>query len=147
MTDLSQADGLTLLQAMIDRKIPRPSMADTMNMALIEVSPGRAVFEATATGVHLNPMGGVHGGFAAAVLDSSTGCAIHTVLPAGVSYGTIDLNVKMLRPLQPGQRVISEAKVITQTRSLAVSSGTLVDETGRVLAQGTATCMLIHPKA
>ncbi|MFK7200600.1 PaaI family thioesterase [Acinetobacter baumannii] len=94
---------------------------------------------------HLNPLGGVHGGFAATVLDSVTGCAVHTMLPAGVGYGTIDLNVKMCRPLPQNQVLIATGKVINLSKNLGISEGKITDEEGKLYAYATATCMIIRP--
>ena len=95
--NLSEMTGLELVQAMIDGALPHPAMADTVPMRITEAERGRVIFAVRADARHLNPLGGVHGGFAAPVLDSVTGCAVHTMLEAGVGYGTVDLNVKMLR--------------------------------------------------
>jgi len=91
--------GLQLLQAMCAGKIPAASISETIPMQPYEVSEGTIHFKAKADSRHLNPLGGVHGGFAATVLDSVTGCAVHSMLEAGVGYGTIDLNIKMCRPI------------------------------------------------
>ncbi|EPJ4856766.1 PaaI family thioesterase, partial [Acinetobacter baumannii] len=90
-------------------------------------------------------LGGVHGGFAATVLDSVTGCAVHTMLPAGVGYGTIDLNVKMCRPLPQNQVLIATGKVINLSKNLGISEGKITDEEGKLYAYATATCMIIRP--
>ena len=105
---------------------------------------GRIVFEAQADERHLNPLGGVHGGFAATVLDSVTGCAVHTVLEAGVGYGTIDLNVKMVKAVPRSVPLIAEGKVIFVSRSLGISEGTLKDADGYLYAHATATCLILH---
>jgi uncharacterized protein (TIGR00369 family) len=88
-------------------------------------------------------MGGVHGGFAATVLDSVTGCAVHTLLNAGVGYGTIDLNVKMIRTVPKNEKLIAEGKIINLSKSLGISEGTLKSQDGKLLATATATCMII----
>ncbi len=89
-------------------------------------------------------MGGVHGGFAATIMDSVTGCAVHTMLEAGIPYGTIDLQVKMLRPVPLGEEVIAESKLINLSRRLGVSEGSLKNQNGKVLAHATCTCMVIR---
>lgn len=98
-----EMSGLQIMQAFAKGLFPTPGIAKTMPMEPVEVEQGRVVFTATANESHTNPLGGVHGGFAATVLDSVTGCATHTVLAAGEGYGTIDLNIKMCRPI-PGRR-------------------------------------------
>ena len=134
--------GLDLLRKLVEGSFPAPTIAKTIPMALIEVTKGHCVFEAFADDNHLNPMGGVHGGFAATVLDSATGCAVHTMLEAGIGYGTIDLNVKMMRPIPMNVRLLGEGRVINLSKSLGVSEATLKDENGKLYAHATATCKL-----
>ena len=134
--------GLEMMQAMISGKIPIASIAVTIPMKGISVEHGRIVFEATADERHLNPLGGVHGGFAATVLDSVTGCAVHTVLEPGVGYATVDLNIKMMRPVSVNVPLIAEGKIINISKSLAISEGSLKDSEGKLYAHATATCMI-----
>ncbi len=137
--------GLEFLQAMINGHIPRASISETIPMDLHSISKGEASFNVKADHRHLNPLGGVHGGFAATVLDSVTGCAVHTTLEAGVGYGTIDLNVKMCRPVPKDKTLLVVGKVINLSKNLAISEGQLIDEDGKLYAHATATCMIIHP--
>lgn len=137
--------GLEFLQAMIDGHIPRASISETIPMDLHSISKGEASFNVKADQRHLNPLGGVHGGFAATALDSVTGCAVHTTLEAGVGYGTIDLNVKMCRPVPKDKTLLAVGKVINLSKNLAISEGQLIDEDGKLYAHATATCMIIHP--
>jgi uncharacterized protein (TIGR00369 family) len=123
---------------------PAASITETIPMKVLSVKEGEVIFEAQADARHLNPLGGVHGGFAATVMDSVTGCAVHTMLEAGVSYGTIDLNVKMLRPVPKNTRLLATGKVINMSKSLGVSEGVLKDESGKIYAHSTATCMIIR---
>ena len=90
-------------------------------------------------------MGGVHGGFAATVMDTVTACAVHSALPAGVSYSTIDLNVKMVRPVPQNQRLIAKGSLMNLSKSLGISEGTLTTEEGKLLATATATCLILRP--
>jgi len=124
--------------------IPHASIVNTIPMKGIAVERGRIVFEATADDRHLNPLGGVHGGFASTVLDSVTGCAVHTLLDPGVGYGTIDLNVKMLRAIPKNVPLIAEGKVLHISKSLGISEGTLKDSEGKIYAYATATCMMFN---
>jgi uncharacterized protein (TIGR00369 family) len=136
--------GLELLQEIVDGKAPMPSMAQTIPMTIISVAPGSVVFTATAGRQHLNPLGGVHGGFAATVLDSVTGCAVHSLLQSGVAYATVDLNVKMIRPVPRDRELTAIGKVINMSGRLAVSEGRLQDGDGKILAHTTATCMILR---
>ncbi|MGC3820008.1 PaaI family thioesterase [Acinetobacter sp. G11] len=136
--------GLQLLQAMCDGRIPAPSMSETIPMQPYEVSEGTICFKVKANHHHLNPLGGVHGGFAATVLDSVTGCAVHSMLEAGAGYGTIDLNIKMCRPISQDQQLLAIGKVINISKNLGISEGEIVDENGKLYAHATATCMIIR---
>ena len=140
--DVASLTGLELMQAMAEGKLPRASITETMGIGRMEVEKGRAVMHVRATDRHLNPLGGVHGGFAATALDSVTGCAVHTMLDAGVTYGTVDLNVKMMRPVPMGEDLVAEARVTHISRSLGISEGTLRDANGKLLASASATCFI-----
>jgi uncharacterized protein (TIGR00369 family) len=142
--------GLELIQAAAEGKLPIATMAETIPMRIVEVSRGRVRFTARADKRHLNPLGGVHGGFAATVLDSVTGCAVHTTLEVGVGYGTVDLNVKLLRPVPIDTELVAEGTVIHVSRSLGVAEGSLRDASGTLYAHATCTCAIIRrssPKA
>jgi uncharacterized protein (TIGR00369 family) len=108
----------------------------------VEVDSGCIKFSAKADKRHTNPLGGVHGGFAATVLDSVTGCAVHTMLEAGVGYGTLDLNIKMLKAIPIEKELVVEGKVIHLSKKIGVSEGTLKDVEGNLYAHATATCMI-----
>lgn len=136
--------GLQLLQAMCAGKIPPASISETIPMQPYEVSEGSISFKAKADARHLNPLGGVHGGFAATVLDSVTGCAIHTLLEAGVGYGTIDLNIKMCRPIPKDVELTAIGTVINISKNLGISEGKIIDDNGKLYAHATATCMIIR---
>ena len=142
-----ELSGLEFVQAMIEGKVPHPSMADTVPMRATEAGPGYIKFRIRADARHLNPLGGVHGGFAATVLDSVTGCAVHTVLDPGVGYGTVDLNVKMLKAIPLDQLLTAEGRVIHVSRNLGVSEGSIRDAEGAVFAHATATCAILRRQA
>ena len=142
--DPAKMTGLELMQAMLAGTIPPPGISVTIPMQGVAVESGKVVFQARADERHLNPLGAVHGGFAATVMDTVTGCAVHTLLGAGEGYGTIDLNVKMMRPVPRDVDLLAEGSVINVSRSLAVSEGTLKDADGKLYAHATATCMLMR---
>lgn len=144
MIDPKDMTGLEIMQAFARGLFPTPGIAKTIPMKPAEVEHGRVVFIATADASHTNPLGGVHGGFAATVLDSVTGCATHTVLQAGEGYGTTDLNIKMCRPIPFNASMIAEGKVINAGRSLVISEGYLRDDAGKLYAHATATNMIIR---
>ena len=137
--------GLEFLQAMIEGQIPRASISETIPMNIQKITHGHTTNKEKADSRHLNPIRGVHGGFAATARDSCTGCAIHTTLEAGVGYGTIDLNVKMCRPVPKDKELLAIGTVINLSKNLAISEGKLVDEDGKLYAHATATCMIIRP--
>jgi uncharacterized protein (TIGR00369 family) len=145
--DVRDMSGLELIQAMCDGTLPHPNICDTIPMRISDVSPGFVKFRVRADSRHMNPLGGVHGGFAATVLDSATGCAVHTMLEPGVGFGTIDLNVKMLRPVPMDQDLIAEGAVIHISKTLGVSAASLKDAEGRMLAHATCTCAIFRPKS
>lgn len=138
--------GLEQLQAIIDGHIEPPSIFKTMGMLSFTAAEGFIALKCKATDQHLNPVGGVHGGFAATVLDSVTGCAVHSLLEPRVSYGTVDLSVKMLRPVPLEEELIAEAKVTHLSRTLGVAEGVIKTLDGKLLASGSATCFIRRPK-
>lgn len=139
--------GLQLLEAMCAGKLPPASISETIPMQPFEVKKGEIQFKVKADHRHLNPLGGVHGGFAATVLDSVTGCAIHTMLDAGVGYGTTDLNIKMCRPIPKDVELLAIGIVLNLGRNLAISEGKIIDTDGKLYAHATATCMILHPQS
>ncbi|MBI5843355.1 MAG: PaaI family thioesterase [Deltaproteobacteria bacterium] len=142
--ELSKMSGLELIRAMVRGEIPPATMAKTIPMTIARVDHGDVEFRVTANNGHLNPMGGVHGGFAATALDSVTGCAVHTTLGPGESYGTVDLNVKMLKPVPVDIELSAKGRVINVGKRIGVSEGVLSDDAGRIYAHATATCMIFR---
>lgn|SRR5690606_8725441 len=136
--------GLQLLQAMAAGHIPPASISQTIPMKPTVIESGQVTFEVQADQRHLNPLGGVHGGFAATVLDTVTGCAVHSALEAGIGYGTIDLNIKMCRPVPQNQPLTAVGELINMSKNLAISEGEIMDEDGKLYAHATATCMIIR---
>lgn len=139
-----ELSGLQILQLMCAGKLPAPAMSETIPMYNGRVKEGEIQFTIQADHRHINPLGGVHGGFAATVLDSVTGCAVFTALQAGVSYGTIDLNVKMCRPIPQNTELEAIGTLINISRNLAIAEGRIVDDSGKLYAHATATCMIIN---
>lgn len=143
--DIKNISGLELLTAIADGLIPAPSITETIPMKMDIIEKGTVKFTVKADSRHLNPVGGVHGGFAATVLDSVTGCAVHSTLDAGVSFGTIDLNIKMMRPIPINTSLIAEGRVINLSKNLGVSEGDIKDAEGKIYAHATCTCSIIRP--
>lgn len=142
--DIKNLSGLQIMQEMCNGNLPMPSMATTIPMKPTLIESGQVTFEVQADQRHLNPLGGVHGGFTATVLDTVTGCAIHTVLEAGAGYGTIDLNIKICRPIPQNRPLTAIGQIINTSKNLAISEGKIIDEDGKLYAHATATCMIFR---
>jgi uncharacterized protein (TIGR00369 family) len=141
--DILRYSGLELLQRIVDGEYPAPPIAFQLSFALVEVSEGRAVFRGMPGERHLNPLGSVHGGWAATLLDSALGCAVQTLLQKGEAYATVEFKVNLTRPITPRTgEVVCEGKVVHKGRTLAVSEATLKDANGKLLAMGTETCSI-----
>jgi uncharacterized protein (TIGR00369 family) len=142
--DIERLSGRQALQAMIDGELPAPPIAKTLGFILVEVGEGFAAFEGD-TGPHLlNPHGVVHGGWALTMIDSVTGCAAYSALPAGVAYTTVETKANFTRPiLADTGRVRAEGRVVSQGRQVLTAEGKLIDARGRVLAHGTSTLLVL----
>ena len=137
--------GLEMMRAMLQAEIPYAAIAKTLSFQLIEVEPGRAVFQGRPLAEHLNPLGTVHGGWFATLLDSALGCAVHTMLPAGHGYTTAELGVNLVKALTPKvQRVRAEGKVLHCGRQLATAEARLVGADGTLYAHATTTCLVFE---
>ncbi|HYK21942.1 MAG TPA: PaaI family thioesterase, partial [Pyrinomonadaceae bacterium] len=137
--------GLELLQKVVAGELPRPPIADLMNFDLVEVSDGFAVFTVEPAEYHYNPIGVVHGGLAATLLDSAMGCAVHTTLPRGVVYTTLEVKVNFVRALTMQTGLVRcEAKVIHTGARTATAEARLIDTSGKLYAHGTTTCLVIR---
>lgn len=141
--DLAVYSGLELLQRLRDGLYPAPPIAAVMNFTITEVELGRAVFRGMPGENHLNPLGGIHGGWTATIMDSALACSIQTHLQPGEAYTTAEFKVNLVRPITPRTgEVVCEGKVVHKGRTLAVSEARLTDSAGRLLAFGTETCSI-----
>jgi uncharacterized protein (TIGR00369 family) len=139
--------GLELLQAMLRGELPFPPIARTLDFQLLEVGEGRAVFQGTPGPAHLNPMGGIHGGWYATLLDSALGCSVHTMMPPGRGYTTAELGVNVVKAIGPKvQRVRAEGRVLHCGRQLATAEAKLVGPDGTLYAHATTTCLVFEMK-
>lgn len=144
---LLSEDGLSFLQGIVDGRIPAPPISETLGFWLAAVSDGRAVFESVPEFRHYNPIGVVHGGYAATLLDSALGCAIHTTLKKGEGYTTLELKVNLVRAItQDTGRIEAEGRIIHRGRTVATAEGHLRDEAGRLYAHASTTCMIFPAK-
>ena len=140
--------GLELMQAMLRGELPSATIAHTLDFLLLEVSPGRAMFQGTPGAAHLNPLGTVHGGWYATLLDSALGCAVHTLMPAGRAYTTAELSVKLVRALTPQvPRVRAIGEVVHSGRQLATAEARLVDADGKLYAHASTVCLVFDARA
>ncbi|MGH6628003.1 MAG: PaaI family thioesterase [Burkholderiaceae bacterium] len=140
---LAGKTGLEMMQAMLRGELPYPPIAQTLDFQLIEVDAGRAVFQGTPGAQHLNPMGTVHGGWFATLLDSALGCAVHTMMQPGRGYTTAELSVNLVKALTPKvQRVRAEGQVLHCGRQLATAEARLVGADGTLYAHATTTCLV-----
>jgi len=137
--------GLEMMQAMLRGEIPYPPIARTLDFLILEAGLGRAVFQGTPGVDHLNPMGSVHGGWFATLLDSALGCAVHTMMPPGRGYTTAELGVNLVKAITPKvQRVRAEGKVIHCGRQLATAEARLIGPDGTLYAHATTTCLVFE---
>jgi uncharacterized protein (TIGR00369 family) len=124
-------------------RLPRAPISHTVDFALDEVEPGRAVFSLTPGEEHYNPIGSVHGGVFATLLDSAAGCAVQTLLPQGMAYTSLDLTVKFLRPITVDTGPVRAiGTVVNKGRQTALAQAQLIDTKDRLLAHATSSCML-----
>ena len=137
--------GIEYLQKLIDGELPPPPIAVLMNFRLAEIAEGRAVFETEPAEYHYNPIGLVHGGLAATLLDSAMGCAVHSTLAAGTGYTTLEIKVNFIRPMSANMGVVRcEANVIHVGGRTATAEGKVIDANGRIYAHGTTTCLIMR---
>jgi uncharacterized protein (TIGR00369 family) len=144
---LKSYDGLGFLKAMIDGTLPRPPISELFNFHLIEVENGRAVFEGIPEISYYNPIGTVHAGFTATLLDSALGCAIFSTLVKGDTWTTLELKLNLVRPLTKDTGPVrAEGRIIHRGRTVATSEGDLKDRAGKLYAHATTTCMIFPAK-
>jgi uncharacterized protein (TIGR00369 family) len=137
--------GLEMMQAMLRGELPYPPIAKTLNFQLMEIGEGLAIFQGTPGLEHMNPMGTIHGGWYATLLDSALGCAVHTMMPAGRGYTTAELGVNLVRAIGPkAPRVRAEGKVIHCGRQLATAEARLFGPDGTLYAHATTTCLVFE---
>ena len=141
--DAKAMSGVERLQMVVDGKLPAPPMARLMDIRIVEVSNGRAVFAGAPSEFHYNPIGVVHGGFGATILDSAMGCAVHSTLKAGDIYTTLELKINFLRPLSSTTGPVRGiGTVIHSGRTTALAEGRLEDAEGQLYAFATTTCLI-----
>ena len=137
--------GLEIMQALLEGRLPYAHIAETLDFFLVEAEQGRATFQGTPHVKHLNPMGTVHGGWYATLLDSAVGCAVQTMLAPGQAYTTAELSVNLVRGARlDGGPLRALGTVLHCGRQLATAEGRIVDAAGRLYAHATTTCLVFE---
>lgn len=138
--------GIQYLRAIQTGELPPPPIAELLGMYMTEVDEGRVVFSVEPAEYHYNPLGTVHGGVTATLLDSALGCAVQSMLPPGTGYTTLELKVNYLRPLTSKTGMVySEGKIIHVGGRIATAEGRVTDASGKLYAHATTTCILLRP--
>ena len=141
----NEMSGLEFVQGLVDGTLPLNTIAQTLGYDVTEAVSGRVVVTAEPKGIHLNPAGTVHGGLAATLLDSCMGLAIQSTLEKGVSQTTLEFKISLLRPITPETGLIkAEGIVLSRGRRVGTAEGRLTDDSGRLLAHGTTTCLIFQ---
>lgn len=148
LPDRTRSTGLEQIEALVSGRAPPAGIMTLMNMRGGSAGAGWVEFIGAPGRQHYNPIGTVHGGYAATLLDSCMACAVHTMLPAGTGYTTVDLNITYLRAMTDATGdVTARGEVISSGRRIATARGTLTDSEGRTIATGTTTCLVLQPEA
>jgi uncharacterized protein (TIGR00369 family) len=135
--------GLDFLRRLAARELPAPPIAELFGFGIETVEPGDVVFTCRPDESTYNPIGVVHGGTACVLLDTVAGCAVHSTLPAGVGYTSLEIKVNYLRPIHGGVGLVAHGWVSKPGRRVAFAEGDLRDAEGRVLATATSTCLIM----
>jgi uncharacterized protein (TIGR00369 family) len=142
---LAGKSGLEIMRGYISGELPAVPMAVTLNFWIAEADEGRVVFLGEPTEQALNPMGGVHGGWALSIIDSVTGCAAMSTLEPGVGYTTVETKGSLVRPIKPNSGIYrAEARVLTRGRQVITTDAFLTGSDGKLYAHGTSTLMVLR---
>ena len=142
--NLNDLNGLQQLKLAFQDGAKKAPIGETLDFGMIEMEKGKVVFKGYPAENHMNPIGTIHGGYAATLLDSALGCSIHTMLEPGERYTTVDLNVKYIRAMRPGMGpVFCTGVVVHKGRKIATADAKIVDEDGKLYAHGSTTCVIL----
>jgi uncharacterized protein (TIGR00369 family) len=140
--------GMEYLRGMLSGEIPPPPILQLIGARMVEVNPGHAIFEFKPDEYHYNPIGSVHGGLASTVLDSSMGCALHSMLPEGAGYTMLELKVNFIRGIKKETgRMRCEGRVIHAGNRIATAKAEVTDPNGKLYCHATSTCMIFRPES
>lgn len=141
---MKQINGLEYLKSVMKRDLPHAPIHEIMNMKVVEVEYGYIVYQFSPQPCHVNLQGGIHGGYYASILDSVTGGAGHSTIDTNQRIVTIDLNTKMLRPLQVGKQYRSIGKLVNRGKEIIITEGYICDEEGKLYAHGSAVLKTLN---
>ncbi len=140
-----QMSGMDYLTAISNNELPVPPIMNTLDIQIGSIEPGKAIFVFEPKEFHYNPLGTVHGGVITTILDSSMGCSLHSTLPKGTGYTTLELKVNFLRPITTKTKKLTcIGKVINAGNKTALTEAQRIDETGKIYGHGVSTCMLFN---
>lgn len=143
LKEIAGLTGLETLRGMIERRLPAPPFSAATDIYLAEADEGRVIFQGQPTAAFLNPLGSIHGGWTAAIMDSAMACAVHSTLKVGEAYTTLEFKLHYVRPIMPDTGIVRcEGVVLSRGRRAATSEGKLYDASGKLLAHGTETCLI-----
>lgn len=143
LDQVKHLSGLEFMRGILEGRFPPAPIATALKFELTEVEPGRTVYEGVPEFAFYNPISSVHGGYAATLLDSCMGCAVHSTLPAGKAYTTLEFKINFVRAITEATgRVRAEGRVIHPGSRAATAEGNLYDAGGKLLAHATTTCMI-----
>jgi uncharacterized protein (TIGR00369 family) len=141
--ELARRNGMQVFDAIFAGDLPSPPIGDTLDFVLVHIEPGMAIFQGQPKPRHYNPLGSVHGGWFATLLDSAVGCAIHSTLPAGRAYTTLELKINIVRALSVAVPLVrAEGRVVHAGRQVATAEGRLVGPDGKLYAHASTTCLI-----
>lgn len=141
---LRSLSGLDFLRAIVSGELPAPPIGRTLNFGPISVEKGRVAFQGEPLADFYNPIGSIHGGWAATLLDSCMGCAVHSALPAGRGYTTIELKLNMVRAMSKDTGPVrAEGWIVHVGRQIATAEGRLTGADGKLYAHGSTTCLVL----
>ncbi|MGP5308945.1 PaaI family thioesterase [Vreelandella alkaliphila] len=144
---LAGRSGLQVFEALLAGEIPPPPMANTLNFTLLRVEPGFALFQGQPRVSHYNPMGTVHGGWFATMLDTAMGCAVHSSLPEGKAYTTLELKLNLVRALTDAIPLVrAEGRLVHGGRQVATAEGRLFGSDGKLYAHASTTCLVFDQR-
>ncbi|MBS0528056.1 MAG: PaaI family thioesterase [Proteobacteria bacterium] len=142
---LASMSGLDFLRKMFSGELPHATMMQQVGFTRGSAEPGFVVFQAQPGPQHYNPIGSVHGGFAATLLDSAMGCAVQSMLPAGSGYTTLEFKVSLIKAITADTgEVRAEGRTLNVGRRVGTAEGRLLDGKGRLLAHATTTCLVFE---